>query len=238
VTAATRPPAIPTLATAIAALTIATTTTPAASPADWKTYRSERFGYELSYPPDMKLKVYFGGVSGELRTAAGAELLELDVWPGDLCPREAPGTTAKALGLERAEMITQADGDGSSSACGRPITMRESVSSHGVRLFELELSCRAEHTEGRRVVRERLGKKGPTFFADVSQPWRSRVLMVDPVGVDPRMGPRRPAAGAELVRQILETLTTFPLPDPHVVCIDDFGSQPAGVLAVPTSPAR
>lgn len=232
------PPAIPTLATAIAGLAIAAATTPAASLTDWKTYRSERFGYALSYPPDMELKVYFDGVSGELRTAAGEELLELDVWPGDLCPREAPGTTAKALGMERAAMITQADGDGSSSACGRPITVRESVSSHGVRLYELELSCRAEHTEGRRVVRERLGKKGPTFFADVSQQWRSRVLMVDPAGADPRMGPTRPTGDAALVRQILETLTTFPLPDPHVVCIGDLGSQPAGVLAVPTPPAR
>ena len=186
----------------------------------------------------MELKPYFGGASGDLRTAAGEQLLQLDVWPGDHCPREEPGTTARALGTERAAMITQADGDGSSSWCGRPLTVRESVSSHGVRLYQLELTCRGEHTEGRRVVRERLGKKGPTYFADVSQPWRSRVLMVDPPGADPRMGRARSEADAALVRQILETLVAFPLPDPKVVCIGDLGGPHPGAVAVPTAPAR
>ena len=61
--------------------------------------------------------------------------------------------------------------------------------------------------------------------------------MIDPVGVDPRMGPTRPKVDAALVRQILETLTIFPLPDPHVVCIGDLVPH-AGVVAVPAPPAR
>jgi hypothetical protein len=207
----------------------------AASAADWKTYRSEQFGYELSYPPDMELRTYFGGVSGELRAAAGEVVLQLEVWPGDLCPREAPGTTAKALGLERAEEVTQADGDDSASSCGRPIAVRESASARGVRLWELELTCRGERTEGRRVVRERLGKKGPTFFADVSQPWRTRILVLDPEGADPRHGPTRPKVDATLVREIVGTVASFPLPDPHVVCIGDLGGPRGGTVAMPGS---
>ena len=36
----------------------------------WTTYRSERFGYELSYPPGLELRVFLDGASGELRDAA------------------------------------------------------------------------------------------------------------------------------------------------------------------------
>jgi len=200
-----------------------------APPAGWKTYRSEQFGYELSYPPDMELRAYFGGSSGDLRDpATGEALVELEVWPGDLCPRERPGTTAKALGVERAAAITQADGDGSSSSCGRPVTVREWDSSRGVRFYELQLTCRGEHTAGRRRVHEALGRKGPTFFADVSQPWRARILMVDPVGADPRMAPVRHRVESAVAREILDTLTTFPLPDPKVVCIEDLSAGSSG----------
>src|SRR5262249_23601426 len=56
-------------------------------PRGWTTYRSEQFGWELSYPPDMELKTYLGGASGELRDAkSGTVLAELEVWPADLCP--------------------------------------------------------------------------------------------------------------------------------------------------------
>jgi hypothetical protein len=204
-----------------------------ASAADWKTYRSERFGYELSYPPEMELKAYFGGASGDLETAAGDTVLRLELWPGDLCPREAPGTTAKGLGLERAATVTQADGADTSSSCEKPVAARESVSAHGVRLWELALACHEEHAEGRRTVRERVGTKGPTFFADVSQPWRTRVLSLDPGGNDPRFSAVRPAVDEKLVREIVATVATFPLPDPHVVCIGDLGRPAAGVVVTP-----
>jgi len=206
-------------APAIAALLVAVAS--AASAGDRKTYRSEQFGYELSYPAELDLRVWFGGASGELRDpASGDAIATLDVWPADLCPRERPGTTAKGLGVERAVAVTQADGDDGSSSCGKPVALRELTSRRHVRLYELELTCRGEHRVGRTLVRERLGKKGPTFFADISPPWRSRVLMIDPVGADPRMDRRRPS-DLGIVRQVLETLTTFAVPDSHVVCIDD-----------------
>ncbi len=198
----------------------------------WKTYRSERYGYELSYPPAFELRVFLDGVSGELRDAAtGATVLTLELWPADLCPRERPGTTAKALGVERAIAVTQADGDDGSSSCGRPVAVQTWQSPRGVALYELALSCRGEHRENRRLVRERLGKKSPTFFADVSQPWRARVLMVDPVDADPRMGARAKTVDAAPIRRILDTIAVAPLPAPDVVCIEDLARPGAATVA-------
>ena len=201
-----------------------------AQASDWTTYRSERFGYELSYPPGLELRVFFDGASADLRDAAtGATLLALALWPSDLCPRERPGTTAKGLGVERAIAVTQADGDGSSSWCGRPVAVRTSPSPRGVALYELALSCRAERTEDHRLVRERLGKKAPTFFADVSQPWRTRVLMLDPPAADPRSGMEWKTVDAAVVRRILDTIAVTPLPAPDVVCIEDLPRAGAAV---------
>jgi len=192
----------------------------------WTTYRSERFGYELSYPPGLELRVFLDGASGELRDAAtDATVLTLELWPVDVCPRERPGTTAKGLGIERAIAVTQADGDGSSSWCGRPVTERTWQSPHGITLHELALSCRGERREDHRLVRERLGKKAPTFFADVSQPWRTRVLMLDPVDADPRMGAQATTVDAAAVSGILDTIAIAPLQAPDVVCIEDLPPQ-------------
>jgi hypothetical protein len=60
-----------------------------------------------------------------------------------------------------------------------------------------------------RTVRRREGQKGPTFFADVSQVWRKRVLTVDPVGVDPRMAPATRPPDLTAIRHVLATLATF-----------------------------
>jgi hypothetical protein len=204
-------------------------------PGGWKTYRSEQFGWELAYPPAMELKAYLGGASADLRDAiTGSVLAELELWPSDLCPRERPGTTAEAIGTERVAAVTQADGDDGSSSCGSPITVRRSASDRGVPLYEVGLTCRSERIVGRRTVHRREGLKDPTFFADVSQAWRKRVLLVDPVGVDPRMtvGAHPPELAS--IRSVLATLATFPVPDPKVVCIEDL--SPGAIAGTVTAP--
>ncbi|HJQ84207.1 MAG TPA: hypothetical protein VKA21_09030 [Candidatus Binatia bacterium] len=205
------------------AIAIAVTTATADPPPGWKTFRSDALGYEVSYPPDLELRSFVGGGSGELRDAAtGERLADLEFWPPDQCPRERPGTTARALGVERAAAITQADGDDGSSSCGKPVKVTTWTSRRGVALYELGLTCREE----RRGKRRPLGRKEPTYFADVSQPWRARVLMLDPVGADPRMRPVRRRLDAKVVRAVLETVAAIPLPEPKAVCIEDLAPAP------------
>jgi hypothetical protein len=208
----------------VIALVLASAAGAAGVPDGWTTYRSDRFGWELSYPASVVLTPYFGGQSGDLSVAAsGAALAAIEVWPGDLCPRERSGMTAEALGVERVSAVTQADGDDGSSSCGAPVALRRFSSDAGVRLYEATLTCTAERRVHRRIVRTREGRKGPTFFADISQPWRRRVLTIDPSGLDPRMGSAATRADPTTLRAVLATLRTFAVPDPHVVCIDDVG---------------
>jgi hypothetical protein len=195
-------------------------------PEGWTTYRSERFGYAIAYPPETTLKAYFDGQSADLLDAEGRSLVALEVWPPDLCPRLA--ATPKDLGIRHAIDMTQADGADGSSVCDEPVRVRESTSGSGVHVWELALACIREEERGTtrrpRVERTREGRKGPTFFADVSQTWKPRVLMVDPAGVDPRLShPAPPRLDAAVVRTMLDTLATFALPDPQVVCIEDLG---------------
>jgi hypothetical protein len=199
----------------------------------WTTYRSEKFGYRLSYPPEVVLRTYFDGQSADLRDARTDEVLAaLEVWPPDECPKQPPGLTARALATERAATATQADGDDGSSWCGDPITLRERTSAHGTALFELELTCMSERLDASGTsVRKTEGRKGPTFFADVSRPWRARVLAIDPTGIDPRL-PSRGRSDPALVRRIAETVATFTTEDPHTVCIDEL--HPGAI----TNPAR
>ena len=105
---------------------VATTVHAGGVPSGWKTYRSEQFGWELSYPHAMELKAYLGGASADLRDAiTGRVLAELELWPSDVCPRERPGTTAEGIGTERVAAVTQADGDdGASSWSTRSVSIR------------------------------------------------------------------------------------------------------------------
>ena len=96
---------------------------------NWKTYRSEKFGFEIAYPAGMELKAYFDGASASLKDAkTGRTLVEFEVWPSSECPREPVETIARALGIDRAKAVTQTDGPDGSSFCGDPVTVRESAS--------------------------------------------------------------------------------------------------------------
>ena len=205
----------------------------AETPPSWATYRSDKFGYRLSYPPTLTLQAYFDGQSADLRDVrTGTTVAALEVWPPDECPKQRSGVTPRALAGERATTVTQADGADGSSSCGAPVTVRAWTSVHGAALFELDLTCTSERLDDAgKTVHRAEGHKGPTYVADISPTWRTRVLMIDPLGVDPRLPPRTPADPA-VVRRIAETIATFPTTDPHATCIEDL--QPGGA----TNPVR
>ena len=208
----------------------------------WKTSRSEKFGYELSYPPEMRYTEYFNGSSGNLVKADTVEsLVYFEVWPPSECSvskKERTGAIARDVGIQRARDVTQADGQGSSSYCGDPVSVRGGTSRYGTRTYELELTCVNEEYPGagdeeanqepdkvsvdQRAIITAAGKKGPTFFADISQSWLKRVLMADPVGVDPRQNGKKSTGASDVLRKVLATLKTFPVPKPAGNCIQDF----------------
>ncbi len=216
----------------------------------WKIYQSPRFGFELSYPPDMEYRAYGDGSTAELKVAkTGHTLVQFEVWPPDECPRQPADTTAKAVGIDRAKAVTQADGPDGSSYCGDPVALRESVSPQGVRIYEQELTCVREtypgshddtdeaEAEGPPVEAEPVitaeGKKGPTYFADISPSWKKRVLLVDPVANDPRMPPAKEEVDLTVVREILGTLKTFPTQQPPGVCIEELQGHGSSIGVPP-----
>ncbi len=209
---------------------------------DWLTYRSKEFGYEISYPTGMEFAAYLDGASASLKNATtGETLAEFEVWPPTDCPRQPAGTVARTLGIDRAKTVTQTDGPDGSSFCGDPLTVREFSSQYGVKIYELELTCIREihagshddteegESEGSPVEPEPIvteeGKKGPTYFVDISPPWKKLILSADPVGVDPRMGPIREQFDPAMLQSILSTVKTIPIQKPDTVCIDELQNR-------------
>jgi hypothetical protein len=209
---------------------------------DWKTYRSEKFGYEIACPAGMEFKAYFDGASASLKDAwTGETLVEFEVWPPFECPRQPADTVARSLGIDRAKTVTQADGPEGSSYCGDPATVHEFTSLYGVKIYELELTCLSETypesqddsaESGREDTKEKMerivteeGKKGPTYFADISPSWKKVVLLVDPVGADPRKGPVRKRIDPAVLRNIMKTLKTIPIQKPPGSCSEELRNQ-------------
>jgi hypothetical protein len=206
----------------------------------WKTYRNAKFGYEFSYPQEMEYVSFVDGSSGDLKDPGTGDLLvQFEVWPSDTCPSQPAGSQAREIGIQRAKDVTQADSHGGSSYCGDPVTVREVASTGSNKIYELELTCISEvypgpdddemdaeqgapAVEAEPIVTQE-GKKGPTYFVDISQSWRKRVLIADPLGVDPRRSGDKDQTIVPVLRKILATLRTFPVEKPAGICIEDLG---------------
>ncbi len=205
---------------------------------EWKTYQNTKFGYELSYPAEMEYVAYADGAAGELKDIrSGRMLVDFEVWPSDICPAQSAGIWAREIGVRRAQEVTQADGHGSSSYCREPVTVRNVPSPGANKIYELELTCISEVYPGSdgnatdtapnaavmdsKPIITKQGIKGPTYFVDISQTWRQRVLMADPAGVDPRINGDKDAAIVPILRKILSTLRTFPVEKPAGICMED-----------------
>ena len=124
---------------------------------------------------------------------------------------------------------------------GDPVTVRAYESRHGAKIYELELTCiRETYLQGHddtvdaepdaapieaQPVITTEGRKGPTYFVDISPTWRTRILFADPVGVDPRMQETKGTIDLAVLRTTLGTLTTFPIQQPPGVCIEDLQNR-------------
>ena len=136
--------------------------------------------------------------------------------------------------------MTQADGPDGSSYCGEPVAVREYAAVRGAKIYELELTCiretypgsdadpsddgpeAADRYTGRSYAE---GVKGPTYSVDISQPWRKRILVADPVGADPRRGETKGKIEPAVLRRILGTLVAFPIQQPPGVCVEDLRNR-------------
>ena len=76
-------------------------------------------------------------------------------------------------------------------------------------------------------------KKRPAYFADISQPWRKRILIVDPIITDLQADEDKDQSNMALVRTILARLKTFSIPKPPGICIEDLPNRGRAIGSIP-----
>jgi len=211
-----------------------------ASPADWQIYRDGNNGFEFRFPASMKFESHFA--TGELREARTRQpIFTTEAWPPDECthlPGETTNTAAREVALQRAKDACQADRPNGSSYCTDPVTIQPFASKAGAMGFEIYLTRAGEHCDTDAedkcvgpMTKEVYGRKGPVYAFDISTETMTRILYVEPMGIEPSTFSPGPAADLEQIRAILSTLRVFRVDHPKVSCIQDL--SPGRGFALP-----
>jgi hypothetical protein len=214
-----------------------------ASQASWQIYRDGKNGFEFRFPASMKFESRDG--SGDLEEAQTRRtVLTTEVWPPDECmhaPGEKAITSAREVALQRAKDVCQADGPNGSSFCADPVRVQPFASKEGANGFEIYLTRAGEHCdtdEEDRCVspmkREVYGKKGPVYAFDISTDTMTKILYVEPTGVEPATFSPGSKADLKPIREILSTLKVFRVDRPKATCIQDL--SPGHGFALPVQP--
>jgi hypothetical protein len=218
-----------------------------ASAGSWKTYRDAKNGFELRFPASMNFEAHFA--SGELKEIrSGRTVFFMEVWPPDECmhaPGEKTVSSARTVALQRAEDLCQADGPNGSSFCTDPVTLRPFAGKEGAKGFEIYLTRAGEHCDTDEeencvgpVKREIYGTKGPVYAFDVSTATMTKILYVEPMGVEPDAFASGSKADPKLIREILSTLKVFEVESPRVTCIQDLPAGQGFALPVRPEPSK
>lgn len=214
-----------------------------ASQAPWQVYRDGNNGFEFGFPASMKFESHFG--SGDLKEAQTKHtILTTEVWPPDEClhaPGEKTITSAREVALQRAKDVCQADGPNGSSFCTDPVTVRPFASKEGAKGFEIYLTRAGEHCDTDEenncvspMKREVYGKKGPIYAFDISTDTMTKILYVEPIGIEPATFSPGSKADLQPIREILSTLKVFRVDSPKATCIQDL--SPGQVFSLPVRP--
>jgi hypothetical protein len=232
----------------IVALLLLSTVPVAAEPASdpsRQTYRDERNGFEFHFPASMKFNARFG--SGELEDPREQRrVLTTEVWPPDEClfsPGEKKVTSAKEVAARRAIDVCQADGPNGSSYCTGPVTVSPFKSNSGAEGFEMHLTrvsefCETDEEDNctRPMTKTVDGKRGPVYAFDISTEEMTKILYVEPSGIDPAAASPDARPDLRLIRQILSTVKVFKVESPKVTCIQDL--PPFQGFALPVRPNK
>jgi hypothetical protein len=214
-----------------------------ANQGSWQIYRDVRNGFEFRFPGAMKFERHFG--SGDLKEPqARRTVFTTEVWPPDECmhaPGEKALTSAREVALQRAKDVCQADGPNGSSFCVDPVRIQPFTSKEGAKGFEIYLTRAGEHCDTDEedqcvspMKREVYGKKGPVYAFDISTDTMTKILYVEPTGVEPAAFSPGSKADLKPIREILSTLRVFRVDGPKATCIQDL--SPGQGFALPVQP--
>jgi hypothetical protein len=84
------------------------------------------------------------------------------------------------------------------------------------------------------MKREVYGKKGPVYAFDISTDTMTKILYVEPTGVEPAAFSPGSKADLKPIREILSTLKVFRVDGPKATCIQDL--SPGQGFALPVQP--